>query len=545
MPRPHRCLPLLCLLLIACVTPASASAYKARPKLVVVIVIDQLRADLLERNRTSFGTGGFRLLMERGAYFTDCHYEYSNLHTSPGHASVATGTYTSGHGILGNEWYDPRKKKVVGAVEDDSVQIVGVANGGIGYSAKNLLSSSLGDELRMATGGKSRVFTLSFKERAAILSAGHGGSPFWLDRASGTWVSSTAYMAELPKWAADFNAAKKAEKYWDIEWKDAAGKVIDNTQRMKDGKPRSFYHTIGMTPFANDYQLEFARELVTQEKLGSGPTTDLLVISLSAQDIRGHEVGPDDPSMDLMLRATDRQLEEFFQFIGRQVGLANAWITLTGDHGIPPMPAYANKMKVPADNFDMRQLAAAMNKELNAMLSPGKNAVYIPAIKWSVVFLSEEAFTAANIKEADAERIAGEVLVKLSGSPGFYGKSALAEGRAPNDKIGLRYQRSHSPHGGWWVMARSKAFAVGYPALTDHGTAYAYDAHVPLMFYGLPFQPGHYRGRAEPIDMAVTLASLLGVNRPSAATGRVLTEILPTPAADARANSTTAPEKTR
>src|SRR5271166_1592391 len=158
---------------IFCSTSAAfASAYNARPKLVVVIVIDQFRGDYLERYRDQFGEGGFRLFLEHGAYFTDCNYDYANTRTAPGHATLFTGSYTSGHGIVANEWWDPQKKKRVTSVEDDTTKLVGVGKTGVGASPHNLMSDTLGDELKLATGGKARVFAISLKDRAAILPAG-------------------------------------------------------------------------------------------------------------------------------------------------------------------------------------------------------------------------------------------------------------------------------------------------------------------------------------------------------------------------------------
>jgi hypothetical protein len=195
----------IALLLLCSVTLASASAYNARPKLVVVIVIDQFRGDYLERYRDQFGDGGFRVFLDRGAYFTDCNYDYANTRTAPGHATLFTGSYTSGHGIVANEWWDPQKKKMVTSVEDDTTKLVGIGKTGPGASPHNLLSDTLGDELKLATGGKARVFAVSLKDRAAVLPAGFSGdAAYWIDPKSGDWITSTYYRPDLPGVGAEF-----------------------------------------------------------------------------------------------------------------------------------------------------------------------------------------------------------------------------------------------------------------------------------------------------------------------------------------------------
>src|SRR6266576_390342 len=313
---------LIAFVFLAFIPAAWASAYNARPKLIVVIVIDQFRADYLERYRDQFGDGGFRLFLDHGAYFTDCNYDYANTRTAPGHATLFSGSYTSGHGIIANEWWDPAKKKRVTSVEDDATRLVGVASTAPGSSPHNLMSDTLGDELKLATGGKARVFAISMKDRAAVLPAGFSGNgAYWIDKKSGVWITSTYYRPELPEWVRNFNGNHRADKYWNREWKNSDGEVLGSTapRKAKDGNAASFYEVIGATPYANDYQFEFAKELVIYEKLGAGPNTDLLSISLSANDIVGHQLGPDSPQMRDMAIELDRQLGEFFTFLGHQV----------------------------------------------------------------------------------------------------------------------------------------------------------------------------------------------------------------------------------
>jgi hypothetical protein len=502
---------------------AFASAYNARPKLVVVIVIDQFRGDYLERYRDQFGEGGFRVFLDRGAYFADCNYDYANTRTAPGHATLFTGSYTSGHGIVANEWWDPQKKKRVTSVEDDATKLVGSNSAGPGASPRNLLSDTLGDELKLATGGKARVFAVSLKDRAAVLPAGFAGDgAYWIDHKSGDWITSSYYRPDLPEWVSKFNASHRADKYWNREWKDADGNVLGSTVRP-EGKENeaAFYPIVGSTPFANDYQLEFAKELVLYEKLGAGEATDLLVISLSANDILGHQFGPDSPQMRSMALELDRSLAEFFTFLGHQVGMANVWMALSADHGVAPLPDFAKGLRLPAANLDTK----ALQEKVNALLSKkyDRKGDYVLGLDYPMAWLSDDAF--GGKKESDAEADTGEAM-KQAGWAGYFTKSQLARGDTPATELGRKYAHSYSPEGGWYVMGFPSPFLVGGAKGTDHATPFSYDTHVPLAFYGLAFQPGTYRTHAEPVDLAVTLASLLGINAPAKATGRVLTEAL-------------------
>jgi len=538
MKLPHRALSLaLVIALLLTTTPAlQASAYNAHPKLIVVIVIDQFRGDYLERYRDQFPDGGFRLLLDHGANFTDCNYDYANTRTAPGHATLFTGAYSNGHGIAANEWWDPQKKQMVTSVEDDDTKLVGLPadpakdqaaekKEKAGASPHNLLADTLGDELKLATQGQSRVFGLSLKDRAAILPVGYSAdAAYWIDPKSGAWITSTYYRSDLPKWAQDFNASNRAAKYWDKEWKDSKGEVLRSTAHRKgrDGSDAGFYEVIGSTPFANEYEFEFAKELMLYEKLGAGQATDLLAISLSPNDILGHQVGPDSPEMAAMALALDRELADFFAFLGHQVGLANTWIALSADHGVSVLPDAAKKLRIPAANLDAKKLEGQINAALAAKFSPNHPADYIK-LDYPIAWLNDDLFTAAHIKEHDAELAVGEAM-KQVGLRDYYTKSQLAEGEVPNTEFGRKFLHSYSPEAGWYVMGVPQPYTVGGVKGTDHASPYTYDTHVPLAFYGLPFRAGTYRTHAEPVDLAVTLASLLGINAPTHAVGRVLIE---------------------
>jgi hypothetical protein len=514
------------LALILTVSAAFGSAYQASPKLVVILVIDQFRGDYLDRYHDEFGPSGFRNFTDHGAYFPACYYDYANTRTAPGHATIGTGTYTSGHGILANEWWVASSKKVLSSVDDESTKIVGIQGDAVGASPHNLLADTLGDELRLATQGNSRVFGIALKDRAAILPTGFSANgAYWIDHASGAWVTSTYYASEVPRWVANFNGQKHSQKYLNQEWKDANGEVLGSTAPHDgaDGKPIDFYELVGTTPFANDYQIEFARELIQQEKLGQGTVTDLLVLSLSANDLTGHAYGPDSPQMHAMALALDRQISEFFAFLQQQYG-NRFWVALTADHGVAPTNATSLKLRIPSVVTPNKDIKAELNKALASRLhKPGD---YVRSSSFPVVYVNGEAF-GEKVSEADAEGYVAEAM-RAMGFVTAYTKEQLATGEVAPTPIGRMYANSYSPYGGWWVMGFPPPFSLSTKEIAEHGVAYSYDQHVPLAFYGSAFKTGVYRDQVEPIDLAPTLSVLLGINKPTNSTGKVLTQALTT-----------------
>lgn len=512
-------------LLLTCV-PAFGAAYDAKPRIVVVIVVDQLRGDLLERYHNEFGAGGFRRFMDQGAWFTNCYYNYANTRTAPGHATLGTGTYTLGHGIMANEWWSPTRHVIVSSVDDDRETPLGAAVEGISASPRNLQADTFGDELKMATGGRAHVVGIALKDRAAILPAGHAAdAAFWIDHVSGAWLTSTYYMKTAPEWLLAYNQSKPGAKFENVEWKDASGKVLDTTAPRKDarGNAVGFYDRVGATPFANDYTLDFARKVIDAMKLGSGPVTDVLTVSFSSNDIQGHRSGPDSEQEHSMLLALDRQLAGFFQYLDAKFGAQNVVVALSADHGTAPMIETAASLRIPA----ARMLATDMLKQLNTALAQklGKEARYVVRVDYPNAFLDEQAFADSKLTEEAAEQMVGAELEKL-GERGYITRSQLARGDVPNTVFAAKFRNSFSTEPGWYVLGVSAPFVVGYATGTDHALPYAYDSHVPLAFVGAPFRPGYYDETVEPVDLAVTLSAVLGINKPASAVGRVLDEAL-------------------
>ncbi len=513
---------LLVVLLVA--TAAFGSAYQASPKLLVILIIDQFRGDYLERYHDEFGPGGFRTFTDRGAYFPACYYDYANTRTAPGHATIGTGTYTSGHGIFSNEWWDPASKRVLSSVDDTSTKIVGAEGEGMGASPHNLRADTLGDELRLATQGNSRVFGIALKDRAAILPTGFSANgAYWIDHATGAWVTSSYYVKDAPYWLTAFNSQNHAQRYLNLDWKDAGGEVLGSTapHEGSDGKALDYYELVGRTPYANDYEFEFARELIQQEMLGQGTVTDLLVISLSANDLAGHAYGPDSPQMHAMALALDRQISDFLGYLQKQFG-NQFWIALTADHGVAPTNATSLKLRIPGAVVANKDLRAELNKVVGAQLH--KAGDYVRSVSFPIVFVNDEAFE-DKVSEEDAEGYVAEAMRSV-GFVAAYSKQRLASGDVAPTAEGRMFLNSYSPYGGWWVMGLPPPFTLSSKDVADHGVSYSYDQHVPLAFYGAPFKPGVYREQVEPIDLAPTLAVLLGTNKPTNSTGHVLTQVI-------------------
>ena len=561
-------------------TPAPPSAWNDHPKLAIILVIDQFRCDYLDRFRADFKNRGFNLFLQHGAYFPDCYYDYANTKTAPGHATIGTGAYTDGHGISSNDWWDLARNqdRPVTSVEDERYRIVGEPDSSIpsnqpgaapgapkyltGSSPRNLLASTVGDELRLATQGQARVYGISLKDRAAILPAGAAANgAFWIDPASGQFVTSTFYMSQLPDWVTAFNTS---------------GAISQAEQDAGLTTTTNFYSQVGRTPAANSYEIDFAEALIQGEQLGQHDVADLLTLSLSANDIMGHAKGPDSPDEQQMVDALDTQFDTFFTWLDKNIpgGLGNVWIALTADHGIAPIPSTAAQYGLNAATLDLKKLTAALDYAINMKFSPGEKLQYVlPHQELPYISLNQSEFMKAGIIEQEAEAAVQQLLpaaiasltpaapeppptdapltapnpsaaqplpqpsdTRLPPRPVLfrsYTREQLADGPYPPTPWGELLAHSYSPNGGWYVMVIPADFQMETLGniQTTHFSPYSYDRHVPLGFYGAPFAPGIYHGRVQPVDLAATFASLLGVNQPSASVGHILTQALK-PASD-------------
>jgi hypothetical protein len=535
------------LVLVSGMVPHGAAAQgaprlppRSRPRLVVVIAVDQLRADYIDRFRPWFGPGGFNLFLQRGARFAQARHRHATTSTCPGHAVILTGSYGEVNGIVANEWYDTRSRRPMYCAEDQSVQLVGA--GGPGRSPRNLFGATLGDVLKTATAGRSRVVTVAGKDRSAIMLGGHlADAAYWL--VDTAFVTSTYYRPDLPAWAREFNASGAISGYfgrsWDRLLPPAAYQMMgpddEPAERDAAGMGRTFPHRLAgleafdNSPFPNDVVADFAMRAVAAEGLGRDTVPDLLGLSFSANDYVGHTYGPDSHEvMDVTLRL-DRTLQRLFRFLDRTIGFGGVAIVLTADHGVSPMPEVLRRLHPGtsvARRLDPAIIETAARTALSTRYGP------LPAPGWilyhspPLIYLNRAALATRNVPVEDAERVVQAAVRAVPGVHEVLTGSELTRQRAAG--VGTDAVHSHHParSGDLYYMLEPYWQADAGSTGADHGSTWRYDQQVPLLWFGAGIKPGVRQEPAEIVDVAPTLAALLGLVGPGGAQGRVLTPAL-------------------
>lgn len=535
--------------------PAPAQMPASRPRLVLVISIDQFRADYLQRFRQWFVPGGFNLLLRRGASFSEAYYEHGVTQTCPGHSVILTGAYPHRSGIVANEWFDLAAHKAEYCVADTTFGLIGV--GGEGRSPRNLLVSTVGDELKQATGGRSRIITMSGKDRVAITLAGHrGDAAYWTEDT--LLVTSSYYMRELPSWVQRFNASGAITAYQGQTWNRLlpaeAYRIAgaDNVAAEEDagGMGRTFPHRLGSTrsetqdflegfqtsPFENEVLVKFAMEAVVQEQLGEDEIPDLLAIGFSANDAVGHSYGPDSHElMDITLR-TDRELERLFGFLDQRIGLDRMIVVLTADHGVAPLPEVARRRspKVNAARLNPRVITDAAERALRARYGEPRGPVWLAQPRWIVdlewpwMYLNLPALEDKRVPVEQAEQVAQTALRKVRGVAQVFTAAELQRrNSASPSSAELSFYPGRS--GQLYLGLAPYVIPDSDEQGTTHGSPWVYDTHVPLLWLGGRIPAGPRTDRVAVADLAPTLAALLGISAPRGSEGRVLSELLPQP----------------
>jgi predicted AlkP superfamily pyrophosphatase or phosphodiesterase len=522
---------------------AQAQEPATRPKLVVVIVIDQFRPDYLQRFRPYFGTGGFNLFLRRGATFTEAEYKHAVTFTCPGHAVVLTGSYANVNGIISNQWYDSKSGRQEYCAADSSVTLIGSSHRG--RSPRNLVASTVGDELKRTSRGRSRVIAMAGKDRSAIMLGGHkADGAYWME--DSLFVTSTHYMKELPAWVQQFNASARVSSYagksWDRLLPKAAyagiGPDYVAAEQNVAGMGRTFPHRLApdssprfldgfrSSPFQNEVLLDFARAAVTSERLGEDDDPDLLAVSLSANDLIGHAFGPNSHEvMDVTVR-TDRLLDRFFEFLDQQIGLRHVLIVLTADHGVAPLPEIARDLHPGAGRLDPARIAAAAETALRSRFGapPGPGWLAHLAPPW--LYLNVEALRQKGIAIEEAERTARDAVKGVRGVHQALTATELRQQQKNGMASGVLL--SFYPDRSGNIYYELKPFIVpgGEPTGTTHGSPWSYDTRVPLLWFGSSIKRGAYREATSIADIAPTLSTLLGIAKPLGSRGRVLVEML-------------------
>ena len=524
---------LLMLSLLRVAIAENATDYPRRPKLVLILVIDQFRYDYLVRFRPQFVEGGFNLLLTGGANFADCRYDYATTATGPGHATLLTGAYANVHGIIGNEWYEPTLRRTVNCVEDLTTKLVSEpdrASATPGFSPHYLIGSTLGDELRAATDFRSKVVAISLKDRAAVFMGGHSPSAaYWYDPGSGRFVTSTYYMPTLPSWVAKFNRNSPAKEYCDGKWTALAETTGANGQTLGEfrGMPEEscpdpkFLGWLQQTPYMNEIELAFSREAVRNEHLGQGTDTDLLAISLSVNDYIGHAFGPYSPQVaDATLR-TDRYLASFFAELDKLVGLKNVWVALSADHGVAPNPGFIQDHKWGPGNAQPALIRNAVEKAMASAFGP---EVWVEGTEEPYIYLNYHALNNHHVQAPQAEEVAATAAASVPGVMAAFTRTQLLTGSLPSTPFARAASNSFNPKRGGDVFVVLDPYAVPVSGSreTTHGSPWNYDSQVPLLLWGSAFKPGVYFSQCQPIDLAATLAATLGLTQPSGSQGSPL-----------------------
>lgn len=524
------------------------------PRLTVVIVIDQFRHDNLRRFEDLFVDDGFRRFMDDGAWMTDATYGHLHASTSPGHSVLTSGSYGYRTGMIANSWYDRELGRRRNSLEDPEHGIIGrERDPAMRTSPRELQGSTLADELRMSTRFQGKYFAISMKDYSAIISAGKLGTPFWYEAAIGRFTTSDFYMESLPSWVDAFNARKLPDSYFGKQWDRLLPTSVYERLAGIDARPNeennresgitfphtitggldspgaSFHNAIKHTPWSNDIELEFARQLIEAEHLGDDDIPDVFVVSLSGNDYVGHDYGPFSQEVLDMTVRTDRQLAEFFDFLDERIGLDRTLLVLTSDHGVAPIPEETTRLGIPAARIPPHELSAFVEERLDQQLGEDDWVVHLHA---TGLYLNLDSIQRRGLRREDVERLSAEALVSHPGVAAAYTRTAILSGQLPDTPLSRRIVHSFFPSKSGDVILVSAPFHLLFdeyseaPYGTSHDQPYDYDIHVPLLFYGPSIKPGKYHLSVDMADVTPTLCTILGISMPSGRDGRILGEIL-------------------
>ena len=487
-----------------------------KPKLVVAIIIDQFRYDYLTRFRGEY-TAGFDRLLTRGAVFTNANYIHFPTVTAVGHATFLTGATPSVSGIVGNEWFDREESAHVTSVSDSRTKLLGGGQED-GASPHRLLVSTIGDELKMAHGGKSRVVGISLKDRAAILPAGHAAdAAYWFDLKTGNFVSSTYYFDALPAWVTGFNQARPADRFRGSTWLDH--KLPQDLRAYYGNNEESPFEA---SPFGNDLIEQFTERALSAEQLGKHDATDVLAVSFSSNDKVGHDYGPFSPEQHDITVQTDKILDRLFQAIDRQVGLDNVLIVLSGDHGVAPSVDEDKANHMPGGRLPSNSVRLAVQKALAERYGQGEWVLG----SWDLtVFLNLDLIAAGKLDPAEVRRAAAQAAYGVGHIARVYTRDQLLAGAVPGDEMSRRVMNGFNVRRSGDLSFIPEPYWIFSNVVTSHATTYSYDAHVPVIFLGPGIVAGRYDTAITVNDIAPTLATILEVETPSGSVGRVLTEM--------------------
>lgn len=523
------------------------------PKLVVGLVIDQMRWDYLYKYAAHYGNGGFKRLLQQGFSCDNAMITHLPTYTAVGHAGIYTGSYPSIHGIVGNNWYDRISGKSVYCTDDSTVSGVGSSNDAGKMSPRNLLTTTITDQLRLHNNFKSKVIGISLKDRGAIIPAGHSANAaYWFDDKEGLMISSSFYMQSLPNWVKDFNAKKWPDVYMSKDWtpllKDSDYQLSTQDNTPFEGNIPGFnaavfpyhlgavtdkkYRSFRFTPYGNSYVLKFAEQAVLEEKLGTNTVADFLAVSLSSTDYIGHTFGPNSIEMEDTYLRLDRDIESFLNFLDKNIGKGKYLLFLTADHGVAHNPNYMKEVKIPAGNFEPKELSKEINKQLNGF------PVLVDHIENSQLYLKFNKEMADSgylptpfaLSQTLFDKKISNWIIPVLESKEYITQAVdlrhIDEASLPAPLIQRLKNSYHSKRSGDIQYIPNPAWLEGNGKGTTHGLWNPYDAHIPLVWFGWNIKQGNSHREVHMSDIAPTLAALLQIQVPNGSLGEVIVEVV-------------------
>lgn len=521
----------------------SQSTQVPRPKLVVGIVIDQMRWDYLYRYYDRYAVnGGFRRMLGQGFSCENTLINYTPTVTACGHSSIYTGTVPAIHGITGNIWWDRQLSRAVYCTEDKTVSTVG-SNSTLGQqSPRNLLVTTICDELRLATNFRSKAIGISLKDRGGILPAGHSANAaYWYDNSVGTWISSTYYMQSLPAWVQQFNGNKWPDKYFAQGWNllYPAATYLQSEQQNKPyinqmfGKSFPYdltgligkgYSSLPYTPYGNTLTTEFAKAAIINEQLGADQFPDIVAISYSSPDYIGHSFGPNSLEAEDGFLRLDKELGGLLDFLDQKVGKNQYLLFLSADHGVSQIPEYLNENKLPAGRVFMNKVVDTINKNLSVKYGIPKIIVSVDNYQ---LHFNNRALDSVKV---DKKALNETILAYLSVTPGVLRAFPISELNIQPlpETIRKSLNNGYYPrrNGEIQVILQSHFIDAFSSTGTTHGLWNPYDAHIPLLWYGWGIRQGKTNREINMTDIAPTVAALLHIQMPSGTSGRVIEEVM-------------------
>jgi len=535
------------LFLLIVSSPFFVFAQQQKPKLVIGIVIDQMRYDYLDRYWNKLGNDGFKKIINNGFNCKNTHFNYMPTYTGPGHASIYTGTTPENHGIIANDWYDKENKEMIYCAQDTTVKTIGSESINGLMSPKNMITTTITDQLKLNTNLQGKVIGVSLKDRGAILPAGHkADAAYWFDGGNvGKWISSSYYLTELPKWVNEVNKKNSANTFLNLPWNSLLP-ITEYTESIADNNPYegvfkgektpTFPHNlpalrdsnenfslIKSTPFGNNITTEMALAAIVGENLGADLITDFLAISYSSPDYIGHQFGPTSVEVEDTYLRLDNDLATFFAFLETKFKKEEILIFITADHGAVDVPQYLIDNHIPAGYFNKLKMTA----DLKAFCFTKWKVDLIENISNGNVFLNHEIIAKNSLSASQIEQEIANYLLTFEGISQTFTATTLkttiiTENISANIQRGFNQKRS----GDVVYVLASGWINAGYKTGTTHGSPYNYDTHVPLLWYGYQIPTGATAEKIIIPDIAATLAVLLNINVPSACTGKPILKIV-------------------